>query len=334
MKKIALSIAALAALLALSLPGAARAQNVRSWVASTGNDGNPCTRASPCATFSQALSVTNAGGEINCADEGEFSNGGELSIAKSITIDCDGVTGHMVTTAGGAIAIAVTAATTDRVVLRGLDISGNGVGVAGIFVNSAGALQVEKCVVHDFSNPDPARVPYGIVAATINAAPLEFFVSDTTVMNNGNSSDGGGILIAPFLASNSLTKAVLNRVEVRNNFFGIKADATQVTGGVINMTIRDSISVGNRSNAIVGTGNSSGPAIVMMIDRSAASHSVFGFGVIADGPKTFIRLGGSSVTGNPTGVGATNGGTLQSFKTNQIKGNSLDGTPLPVVGLD
>ncbi|MBV9704031.1 MAG: hypothetical protein JO163_14970 [Methylobacteriaceae bacterium] len=98
------------------------------------------------------------------------------------------------------------------------------------------------------------------------------------------------------------------------------------------MTIRDSVSIGNRSNGIVGTTNAGGTPIVMMIDNGASSHNAAGYGVIADGARTTIRLGGSSITGNPTGVGSTNGGVIQSFKTNQIKGNSVDGTPLLAVG--
>src|SRR5260370_14552915 len=97
----------------------------------------------------------------------------------------------------------------------------------------------------------------------------ELFVSDTVVENNGNASSGGGILIDPFL-SNAITRATLNRVEARNNFFGIKADGTapSVNGGVINMTVRDSVSSGNHSNVIVPTGTASGPPIIMMAEHS------------------------------------------------------------------
>jgi hypothetical protein len=70
---------------------ASHAQNQCSWVASFGDNGNPCTRAFPCLTFLGALSKTNINGEINCVDAGEFHNGpsaGNLFISKSVTIDC------------------------------------------------------------------------------------------------------------------------------------------------------------------------------------------------------------------------------------------------------
>ena len=174
---------------------------------------------------------------------------------------------------------------------------------------------------------------WGIFEQTQAPSTAELYVSDTMLADSGFSAAGGGIIVQPGV-SNTVSKVVLNRVEVQGNFFGIKADATQVSGGVIQMTIRDSVSSGNASNGIVATGNASGPAIVMMIDRSTSSHNAAGFGVIADGPKTTIRLGGSSIAGNPTGVGVSNGGVLESYGTNQINGNSNDGiASLTPIGL-
>ena len=318
--RIVLSLAVLVATFALSLAGSpAHAQNARSWVASTGSDNNPCTRASPCATFGQALLHTNASGEINCVDQGDFGGDG-FPLNHSVTIDCEGVPARIATSTVGGIAIEVQAAASDVVVLRGLDISGNGSTAAGIVLVSAAALRVEKCVIHDFTGSDNF-VSGGIVMQPSSAA--ELIVSDTIVANNGTGSQGAGILILP--GSANVFKATLNRVEARGNFFGIKADGAFRPGAVVNMTIRDSVSSDNAANGIVGTGMMNGAAIVMMIDRSTSSHNTAGFGVIADGPKTTIRLGGSSIAGNPTGVGVSNGGVLQSYGTNQINGNSNDG---------
>ncbi|MBV9218522.1 MAG: hypothetical protein JO366_20235 [Methylobacteriaceae bacterium] len=323
MKRIAFIVAALAAMASFALPRTAYAANARSWVASTGLDGNPCTRDQPCQTFGHALTQTNVGGEINCVDQGEFGGNGFV-ISHSITIDCEGVTGGVTTNSGDAIQI--QAATSDVVVLRGLDIAASPGGQTGIAIQQAGVVHIEKCVIHDFIS-SPAQ---GIQIGPDSNA--EVFVSDTIVMNNSGLT-GAGIFIVPN-STNIIVKVVLNRVEARNNFFGIKADGTSLGGGVINMTVRDSVSVGNASNGIVATGPASGAAIVMMIDRSAASHNAAGFGVIADGPKTTIRLGGSSIAGNVNGVGVSNGGVLQSYGTNQINGNSNDGiASLTPIGL-
>ncbi|MBV8566650.1 MAG: hypothetical protein JO273_14450 [Methylobacteriaceae bacterium] len=316
------------AVIAASSPAAAL--NARSWVASTGSDGNSCTRSSPCATFAGALAETSAGGEINCVDQGDFSNATGLSIGKSITIDCEGAQGHFGFPFVDAEAIFVNASASDVVTLRGLDIDGNNAAGIGINFNGGAALHIEKCSIRNFA----ATGANVLVAGIADFAPnSELFVSDTVVTNNGTGTPGAGILIIPFVP-NSTAKVTLNRVEAKGNFFGIKADGTQVSGGVIQMTVRDTVSAGNASNGIVGTGNASGPAIVMMIDHSASSHNAAGFGVIADGPKTTIRLGGSSIAGNINGVGVSNGGLLQSYGTNQINGNSNDGiASLTPIGL-
>jgi hypothetical protein len=331
MHKLALSLALLLAAL-FALPSTpAQAQNTRSWVASFGSDSNNCGRAAPCATFAGALGQTPAGGEINCIDQGDFSTGGNspLVINKSITIDCEGVQGRfgtVFTDASGRIE--VNASATDVVVLRGLDITGNGGVLNGIAFSSGAALHVEKCTIRNMTSNG---FGWGILAAPSNAIS-ELFVSDTVLENNGTTSSGGGISIQPAIA-NGIMRVTLNRVEARNNFFGIKADAVTggVSGGVINMTVRDSVSSGNHSNGIVATGNASGPAIIMMVERSTSSqNATAGFGVISDGPKSTIVLKGSTVMGNINGIGASNGGQLVSFQDNTVILNSTNGTPTSV----
>ncbi|MBV9221428.1 MAG: hypothetical protein JOY94_18560 [Methylobacteriaceae bacterium] len=186
----------------------ARAQNDRSWVASNGSDGNPCTRACPCATFKHALSQTNAGGEINCVDQGDFSGGAQLLIDRAITIDCEGVQGRFGYAGTSATAIFVGGAT---VMLRGLDIDGSGVAAQAIEFNSGGVLHIEKCVFRNFVT---AGSGWGIVDDASLSIPSELFVSDTAFENNGTASSGRGILIAPGSA-NSVTRVTLNQVEGR-----------------------------------------------------------------------------------------------------------------------
>jgi Right handed beta helix region len=74
--------------LALALAVPVLAQNTRSWVSSTGDDNNMCTRASPCATMNGALSKTNDGGEIDVVDPGDY---GSASISQAVTIDGGGM---------------------------------------------------------------------------------------------------------------------------------------------------------------------------------------------------------------------------------------------------
>jgi hypothetical protein len=83
------------ALLFAAAPAAA--QNTQSWVASTGS-GVACTRAAPCANSAIAVNATVEGGTVSCVDRVQLVLG---TIAKSITIDCEGSVVSLV--AGGSI---------------------------------------------------------------------------------------------------------------------------------------------------------------------------------------------------------------------------------------
>src|SRR6267142_2999975 len=99
----------------------AQAQATRTWVSGVGDDVNPCSRTAPCKTFAGAISKTAAGGEINCLDPGGF---GGVTIGKSLTISCEGVTAGVLTSSVNGILVAAGAG--DVVFLKGLDIEGVG----------------------------------------------------------------------------------------------------------------------------------------------------------------------------------------------------------------
>jgi len=109
-----LTIAATAMFFALP---AAFAQNNRSWVASTGSDTNPCTRAQPCATFQGAFGKTNANGEIDVVDPGDY---GSVNISTAVTIDGGGMA--RITSASPNAAVHITSSA--AVVIRNLSITG------------------------------------------------------------------------------------------------------------------------------------------------------------------------------------------------------------------
>jgi hypothetical protein len=77
----------LSLLLTLSVcaqPADAATRYNRTWVASTGNDSNNCSRKAPCATFQGALSKTNSGGEVDAVDS---ADSGPVAITFPVTID-------------------------------------------------------------------------------------------------------------------------------------------------------------------------------------------------------------------------------------------------------
>ena len=69
----------------------------RTFVASTGNDANNCSRANPCRNFQRAHDVVAAGGEVIALDSAGF---GTVNINKSVTISGEGVRAAISTVGG------------------------------------------------------------------------------------------------------------------------------------------------------------------------------------------------------------------------------------------
>jgi hypothetical protein len=85
----AIPLTVLASALVCSLATAPAHARARVFVASYGNDTNPCTFGSPCKTFQQAVNVVDAGGEVTAIDSAGF---GPINITKAVTITSpDGV---------------------------------------------------------------------------------------------------------------------------------------------------------------------------------------------------------------------------------------------------
>src|SRR5437868_6120644 len=102
----------------LMVASIASAQATRTWVSGVGDDANPCSRTAPCKTFAGAISKTASPGIINCLDPGGF---GAVTITKSIMIDCTGTIGSVLSS--GVQGVIVNALTTDKVILRNIDIT-------------------------------------------------------------------------------------------------------------------------------------------------------------------------------------------------------------------
>src|SRR6476620_9352307 len=93
MSRFSIACSVLGAIMAVSLNvGVASAQATRTWVSGVGDDASPCSRTAPCKTFAGAISKTATDGEINCLDPGGF---GQVTITKSITIDCHEIFGSI-----------------------------------------------------------------------------------------------------------------------------------------------------------------------------------------------------------------------------------------------
>src|ERR1700761_3054916 len=146
-KRIALIFGAFIAT-GLAFAAPASAQATRTWVSGVGDDANPCSRTAPCKTFAGTIVKTAASGEINCLDPGGF---GAVTITKSITISCKGVTAGVLVAGGNGITVNVPAGS--FVQLKGLDIDGlapTQTSLSGIAMVNGGTLAIEDCEIYGF----------------------------------------------------------------------------------------------------------------------------------------------------------------------------------------
>ncbi|HEY4114760.1 MAG TPA: hypothetical protein VGM17_11955 [Rhizomicrobium sp.] len=226
-------------LVALSWGTPAFAQATRTWVSGVGDDANPCSRTAPCKTFPGALSKTAPGGEINCLDAGGFGN---VTITKSISIICEVEAGVL---ASGATGVLINAASTDRVLLDGLDIEGLGAGtnVDGIKILSAGVVYIRNCSIRRFTGNG--------VNLNSTTNPVRALIQDSFIVLNG-----GGVHVMGNANVASLTHTVVDG----NTNFAVQADGT---GNIV--AAANSVLTGTAAISLLngGTADSFGPSNVV-----------------------------------------------------------------------
>src|SRR5215831_5224317 len=141
----------------LALATAAGATVPRAFVSTQGLDTNPCSAVQPCRSFNQALTVVQPSGEIIVQNSGGYSTG--FTITQSVTIDAGGFNASVISTSSTDLCT-INAASSDRVVLRGISFHGAGIGDNAISVTQVGSLYVEHCSITDFTS-DGVVMPNG-----------------------------------------------------------------------------------------------------------------------------------------------------------------------------
>ena len=285
----------------LAACGLTQAQVMRSWVSGVGNDADPCSIFAPCKTLAGAYSKTIPGGQINVLDSDSV---GLLKIDHSITIDAsESFTGTL--GLAGADAIKVVAGKGDVVTLRGLTLYGGGVAENGISFVSGSLLRVENCVIYGFTKR-------GIDYESSDANRL--VVKDTIIRENGQA----GILVQP--GPGGLAKASVYHTRLEGNQNGLSVlDNAYVT-------ISDSVLAGNNANGLLLL--ASAASTETSVENCLIAHNG-GNGIKASGVgnKATVRLSGSTVTANDTGLLTGANGFIDSYGNNNIAGNTTDGVP-------
>ena len=182
MRRFGLLVLAIGFLVPFLVSAPANAQATRTWVSGVGDDANPCSRTAPCKTFAGAISKTATFGEINVLDPGGF---GAVTITKSITISSTFEAGVLVSGTNG-IVVSLPAST-DRVLLQGLDIEGLGTGLDGVKIIGSGTTTIVNCAIRHFT---------GNGVNLVGTAGARAVIKDSIITNNAggfNIAGAGGV---------------------------------------------------------------------------------------------------------------------------------------------
>jgi hypothetical protein len=254
------------------------------------------------------------GGQITCIDPDNYAT---LTITKSISIVCDH-TQASVLVPSFSRGINTFAPAGSIITLKGLDFECHGDGLSGIEISGAGVtvhihtVQIRNCV----DSSDGAGI-----AVVNNSDVATVFVADSYITDSGGSVSRAGILIRP--TGGASANVSVTRTHLERNTNGIFADGSG-GGGPSNVSVKDSVLSGSTNVGIVVV--SSGAAFNAVVENTLINFSN-NVGAAVAGASATLRIAGSTITQNVTGV-ANFGGTLQSFKNNVIAGNGADGTPI------
>src|SRR5258708_21227038 len=265
MKKVSLIF-----IFAMAIATFANAQATRTWVSGVGDDVNPCSRTAPCKTFAGAISKTAAGGIINCLDPGGF---GAVTITKSLTIDCTATLGSILSS--GVQGIIINGLTTDKVVLRNIDINGAGttLGTNGINIVQAGSVQLYHCRIANYSGRG--------VETTNSSNAITVFIDSCEILNVGQQ---GVIAISSGTGSTNLT--VSNSSVSNNSGDGVDVACGNSTATVNNSIISKNGGVGFQVEISSSAGN---------LEGNTLAYNTTGVNVNAGG---IIRMSRNNVSGS------------------------------------
>jgi len=265
----------------------AHAQATRTWVSGVGDDVNPCSRTAPCKTFPGAISKTAANGEIDCLDPGGF---GQVTITKSITIDCGGVTGGILSSLVNGVI--VNAGVNDRIVLRNLNINGIGNGSTGLRFLAGLHLTLENVRIQGTT---------GIGVDVNKGASGNLYMHNVYITQTATAvrlfTGAGGI------------NAILNDVKID----AVNGNGLEVASGSTVATIANSAITNVTGSALITTGGG-----FINADKNVFAKNATGANASASGSS--IRISNNAFNDNGTALAAANGGTISSSNTNTIVG--------------
>jgi hypothetical protein len=283
------------------------AQSFRAYLASYGNDSNPCTVTAPCRLLPAALNVVADGGEVWMLDSANY-NSGTVNVAKSVSIlAVPGQVASVVAFAGGpAINIATVGVT---VALRNIVIPNNvtNPGTYGVVMTSGALLSVEECV---FANLPKAAIYVHDTTAVVAVKNAVFRNLGDYALHAENGPEvtittshifsTSGVLSASSTAST--TSVTVSDSTIANSIEGVFAYASSA-GAIAKATLTRSTAT-STAYALDAETSGAGSALVYAanntIVRSRGWYVSAGAAVFTYGDNHFADISGSGGTMTPT----------------------------------
>jgi hypothetical protein len=266
----------------------AHAQATRTWVSGVGDDVNPCSRTAPCKTFAGAISKTAANGEIDCLDPGGF---GAVTIGKSMTIDCGGVAGGILSSITNGVII--NAGVNDRIVLRNLNIDGVGNGINGIRFLAGLHLTLDNVRIQGVT---------GFGVDVNKGASGNLYMHDVYITQANTAvrlfTGAGGI------------NAILNNVRID----AVTGNGLEVASGSTVATIANSAITNVGGSALITTGGG-----FINADKNVFAKNAIGANASAS--NSSIRISNNAFNDNGTAFAVGGTGNISSSNTNTVVGN-------------
>jgi hypothetical protein len=297
---------------ALLLSTSAHALVFRAYLASNGNDANPCSLASPCRLLPAALAAIVDGGEIWMLDSANY-NTATVTIGKSVSIlAVPGAVGSVLAINGPAINITAAGL---NVALRNLVIAPLPASVAmnGVQMTGASTLTIEHSLV--------ANLPYTGVYAS-GAGKVR--IANTILRNNGDYAvwlengpqgeisgsqllgNGHGVYAYGSVASTTTTATVSDSV-ISGGAYGVRA-STEVAGATAKAFVTRS-TIDGTTYALDCFTNGTGTAILVSSGNTVVNND---HGWFQSGAGSVIRsLGNNHITDNENTLGALTPAALQ-----------------------
>jgi Right handed beta helix region len=301
----AVTLGALLAGALLTSPAEAQ-QRERDFVASYGSDSNPCSFTQPCRTFQAAVNAVLAGGEITAIDSAGF---GAIVINKAVTITSPAGVEASIAPIANSTAIEIDAGPNDAVAIRGLTLEGAATGRSGVIFNSGGALEIQNCIIRNFTDTGVFVDPTTF---------MTLLIQDTLIADNPTA----GITVQP--PQPLAVTATFDRLTVVNNGYGIFLGGSPSNGYVIEATISNSTINASSTTGIVTMSSSShgGEVFVGIHDVTISSGGFLGTAISASGPGTLVTISRVMAFNNSTGIVISGGAFVDTAGNNDLKGNA------------